>query len=71
MRLPGKSWLEFDLQNDTLVQTAHFIPHGVFGRLYWYAVLPFHHFFFTDLCKNIIAKASTSQVEDRERLLGA
>jgi len=64
MRLPGKAWLEFDLQNDTLVQTAHFIPHGLLGRLYWYAVLPFHHFVFTDLCNNIIAKASESQAED-------
>lgn len=40
MKLPGKAWLEFDLQQDVLTQTAHFIPHGLLGRLYWYAVLP-------------------------------
>ena len=59
MKLPGKAWLEFDLQGETLTQTAHFIPHGLFGRLYWYAVLPFHHFVFADLCKGIIARAAT------------
>ncbi|MDX9842086.1 MAG: DUF2867 domain-containing protein [Desulfobulbus sp.] len=35
------------------------MPHGLFGRLYWYAVLPFHHFVFADLCKGIIARAAT------------
>lgn len=59
MKLPGKAWLEFDLQGETLTQTGHFIPHGLFGRLYWYAVLPFHHFVFADLCKGIIARAAT------------
>lgn len=57
MRVPGKAWLEFDLQNDTLVQTAHFIPHGLFGRLYWYAVVPFHFFVFPGLSKNILTRA--------------
>ncbi len=57
MKLPGKAWLEFDLQGDLLVQTAHFIPHGLLGRLYWYAVLPFHSLVFPDLCRQIVARA--------------
>ena len=57
MKLPGKAWLEFDLQQDALVQTAHFIPHGLWGRLYWYAVLPFHAFIFPNLCQNIVDRA--------------
>lgn len=57
MKLPGKAWLEFDLQQDVLVQTAHFIPHGLWGRLYWYAVLPFHIFIFPNLCKKIVDRA--------------
>jgi len=56
MKLPGKAWLEFDLQRDTLVLTAHFIPHGLSGRLYWYAMLPFHSLIFPDLCRNIVAQ---------------
>ena len=58
MKLPGKAWLEFDLQGDTLVQTAHFIPHGLLGRLYWYAVLPFHSLVFPDLCRQIANQAA-------------
>jgi hypothetical protein len=38
----------------TLVrQTAVFEPKGVLGRLYWYAVLPFHHFVFNGTLKGI------------------
>jgi uncharacterized protein YbjT (DUF2867 family) len=61
MKLPGKAWLEFDLQPDALVQTAHFIPHGLWGRLYWYAVLPFHIFIFPNLCKKIIDQARSNR----------
>ncbi len=57
MKLPGKAWLEFDIQQDTLVQTAHFLPRGILGRLYWYSVLPFHYFVFEDLARKIVAKA--------------
>jgi hypothetical protein len=50
MRLPGRGWLQYELRPEgdtTLVrQTAVFDPKGVLGRLYWYAVLPFHHFVF-------------------------
>ena len=58
MKLPGKAWLEFDLQGGELRQTAHFMPHGLAGRLYWYAVLPFHHFVFDDLCRGLVRKAA-------------
>ena len=64
MKLPGKAWLEFDLQRDTLVQTAHFIPRGLWGRVYWYAVLPFHAFIFPDLCRTIVDQASGRHARD-------
>lgn len=57
MKVPGKAWLEFDIQADRLVQTAHFHPRGVWGRLYWYAVLPLHHFVFNDLAEKLVHKA--------------
>ena len=63
MKLPGKAWLEFDLQGGELRQTAHFMPHGLLGRLYWYAVLPFHHFVFNDLCHGILKKAARLEQE--------
>lgn len=58
MKLPGKAWLEFDVQEGALVQTAHFLPHGLWGRVYWYAVLPFHSFVFPSLCAKIIERAA-------------
>jgi len=59
MKLPGEAWLEFKIQPNkanghTLVQTATFRPHGVLGRLYWYSLLPFHHFIFRNMALNII-----------------
>jgi uncharacterized protein YbjT (DUF2867 family) len=57
MKLPGKAWLEFDIQGHTLIQTAHFYPRGIWGRLYWYSVLPLHFLVFRDLIKKIVSKA--------------
>ncbi len=55
MKLPGQAWLEFDCQPEQLVQTAHYIPRGLLGRLYWYAVTPLHHFVFADLAKTVVS----------------
>ena len=57
MKLPGKAWLEFDIQPDRLVQTAHFIPSGIWGRIYWYSVLPLHNLVFTNLARQILDTA--------------
>ncbi|MHB1105919.1 MAG: SDR family oxidoreductase [Lutibacter sp.] len=46
MKLPGEAWLEFKIENNILYQTATFRPLGIWGRIYWYAVLPFHGFIF-------------------------
>lgn len=48
MRMPGEAWLKFKFEQKNhesfLVQTATFRPKGLFGRLYWYALVPFHFF---------------------------
>jgi len=55
MKLPGEAWLEFKIdEKNILVQTATFRPLGVWGRLYWYSVLPFHGFIFSGMIRNII-----------------
>jgi hypothetical protein len=57
MKLPGEAWLEFKLLADnTLEQTATFRPLGIWGRLYWYAVLPFHGYIFQGMIREL-AKA--------------
>lgn len=54
MRLPGEAWLEFKIdKNNVLHQTATFRPKGIWGRLYWYSVLPFHYFIFNGMIQNI------------------
>jgi uncharacterized protein YbjT (DUF2867 family) len=54
MKLPGEAWLEFKIdENEILTQTATFRPLGVLGRLYWYAVLPFHGFIFNGMINKI------------------
>jgi uncharacterized protein YbjT (DUF2867 family) len=56
MKLPGEAWLEFKIdENNILTQTATFRPLGLAGRLYWYAVLPFHGFIFNGMIKKIAA----------------
>ena len=57
MKLPGEAWLEFKILQDeekaTLVQKAVFRPKGLLGRLYWYAVYPFHYLIFPKIVTNL------------------
>jgi uncharacterized protein YbjT (DUF2867 family) len=53
MKLPGEAWLEFRIVENKLIQTATFRPLGLMGRLYWYAVLPFHGFIFNGMIREI------------------
>lgn len=58
MKLPGEAWLEFKVEDHQLVQTATFRPRGVWGRLYWYAVLPFHGFIFNGMARRLTARSA-------------
>ena len=55
MKVPGEAWLQFKIEEKNhesfLVQTATFRPKGVLGRLYWYALVPFHFFIFQKMAK--------------------
>jgi uncharacterized protein YbjT (DUF2867 family) len=54
MKLPGEAWLEFKIdKNDVLTQTVTFRPLGLFGRIYWFSVLPLHAIIFRGLIKSI------------------
>ena len=59
MKLPGEAWLEFKIKDNKLIQSAYFYPKGVFGRLYWYTLVPLHYFIFKNMIKSIIKKASS------------
>jgi uncharacterized protein YbjT (DUF2867 family) len=57
MKLPGKAWLEFSIEGDQLIQTAHYYPNGLWGRLYWYVTNPFHNLVFQNLAEKIVEHA--------------
>jgi uncharacterized protein YbjT (DUF2867 family) len=58
MKLPGEAWLEFKIiernGKKNLSQVATFRPNGLWGRLYWYAMWPFHLFIFNGMAREII-----------------
>lgn len=57
MKVPGKAWLEFKIKDKQLIQSAYFYPKGLWGRLYWYSLIPLHYFVFTNMIKSIVKKA--------------
>ena len=58
MKLPGEAWLEFRIRTDgeksRLIQTATFRPLGIWGRLYWYMLIPFHNLIFPRMANAIV-----------------
>ncbi|MFA6277739.1 MAG: SDR family oxidoreductase [Pedobacter sp.] len=57
MKVPGEAWLEFKIiqyhGKSYLSQIATFRPHGLWGRMYWYAMFPFHLILFKGMAKQI------------------
>lgn len=54
MKLPGEAWLEFKIVKNKLYQRAVFRPKGLWGRVYWFLVSPFHVIVFNGLMKQLI-----------------
>lgn len=61
MKLPGRAWLEFNISDEgacrRLSVSAYYDTHSVAGRIYWYTCLPFHHFIFHNLIKEIARRS--------------
>jgi hypothetical protein len=61
MRLPGRAWLEFEVQPEggkaRLRQTATFDPLGLWGLAYWYAVWPLHQLVFAGMLRGLATSA--------------
>lgn len=64
MRVPGRAWLEMSAEPDgagsTYRQRAVFFPKGLAGRLYWWAVFPFHGIVFAGMANRITAEAEAA-----------
>ena len=61
MKLPGRAWLEFEVQPDgngaRLRQTAMFDPLGLWGLAYWYGVWPLHQLVFAGILRGLAQTA--------------
>ena len=61
MKLPGRAWLEFEVQPDgdgaMIRQTAVFDPVGLLGLLYWYGVYPLHARVFAGMLRGMARAA--------------
>ncbi|OGX89426.1 epimerase [Hymenobacter lapidarius] len=71
MKLPGEAWLQFRIVDQpdgghAVEQLAAYRPRGLAGRLYWYAVLPFHGIIFKGMVKNLIQYEAVPVAEGRE-----
>lgn len=68
MRLPGRAWLEFEVQptkgGSQIRQTAMFDPVGLTGLAYWYLVYPLHQIVFAGMLRGIV-QAGREPVETR------
>lgn len=70
MKLPGEAWLEWSAEHDPeaagpngatrVVQRARFAPVGVWGRLYWALVVPFHVAIFPTMLRRLVAVAESA-----------
>ncbi len=69
MKAPGAGVLEFDIDETgggqrTLSVTAYFHPAGVWGILYWLAMLPFHAFIFRGMTRVIAERAEAESAAE-------
>jgi uncharacterized protein YbjT (DUF2867 family) len=75
MRLPGRAWLEFQVDGDhasaTIRQTAIFDPVGLFGLAYWYALYPVHQLVFRGMLRKIVSEALSDAETAPGRTTGA
>jgi uncharacterized protein YbjT (DUF2867 family) len=66
MKLPGRAWLQFEVDGDacgsTIRQTAIFDPVGLPGLIYWYALYPLHQLVFAGMLRGIVKVAETRQM---------
>ena len=61
MKVPGEAWLEFRITPEgtgsQLLQRARFHPRGLWGRLYWGVLVPFHGLIFPRMARELAREA--------------
>ena len=72
MKAPGGAWLELRViprdggRKSRYEQRAIFFPRGLGGRLYWFAIMPFHGVIFRGMLENITTKAERAAHDNRD-----
>ncbi|MCX7914906.1 MAG: SDR family oxidoreductase, partial [Verrucomicrobiae bacterium] len=65
MRLPGRAWLEFEVEptinGARIRQIATFDPVGLLGLAYWYGVWPLHKLVFAGMLRGVARAASVTE----------
>lgn len=75
MKLPGSAILDFyisrmDDKHSELHQIARFIPSGLLGIIYWYAVMPFHNLIFNGMLRRIAERVGDRVISEPKRITG-
>ncbi len=68
MKMPGYGWLDWRVEplaegpgpRTRLVQRARFVPQGIWGRLYWVGLIPFHRLVFERMLRELKSRAERS-----------
>ena len=60
MLVPGEAFLEWsiDPEERELRQTATFFPRGLWGRVYWWVLVPAHALIFGRMARRVVATAA-------------
>jgi ligand-binding SRPBCC domain-containing protein len=71
MKLPGQAYLDYRILPDKketteIEQTAYFLPRGLLGIIYWFAVLPAHHFIFRGMLRGIARRTGKVVIDEFE-----
>jgi uncharacterized protein YbjT (DUF2867 family) len=72
MKVPGEAWLEFRIRphprgdGSLLEQLARFHPRGLWGRLYWTVLVPFHGLIFPRMARRLARVARQHAEESAE-----
>jgi hypothetical protein len=71
MKLPGEAWLEFKIVREggkwQLCQTATFRPLGVWGRIYWFTMMPVQSLIFHGMINNLVRRKGKIFLESSEQ----
>jgi uncharacterized protein YbjT (DUF2867 family) len=73
MKVPGQALLDFQVRSagpglTEIEQTAWFVPSGLVGMLYWWAISPLHNLVFSGMLRGIARATAAEVVQGPQRM---